>query len=275
VDVASTDKNGTMTEGRQVLRLVADTDREGTVFDPLPPELRRVLLAAALASPRPDGPDGATHPTDLAVLRGAHDAGLGDEIRQPRLAEVPFDAARAFYAALVAGRLCVKGAPERLVSRCLSGLRGGEERPLDAAGRVAWLDRAAGLAERGLRVLMVAEGPPQANPHDPRGLTALGFVAISDPLRPAVPWAVRRCLAAGVRVLMLTGDHPATARAIADEAGLLVPGRDEVVRAAELAELPDAELARRLEGVAVIARAAPWTSCASSRAYGSAGTSWP
>jgi len=257
VDVACTDKTGTLTEGRLALRLIADADQEATLFGPLPPELRHVLLAAALASPRLDGPDAATHPTDLAVLRAAREVGLEDEIRAPRLAEVPFDSARAFHAALVAGRLCVKGAPERLVPRCLHGRRRGEDQPLNPAGRATWLDRAARLAERGLRVLMVAEGPPQASPQDPQGLTALGFVAISDPLRPAVPWAVRRCLAAGVRVLMLTGDHPATARAIADEAGLLLPGHDEVLRAVELAELPPDELDRRLERAAVVARAAP------------------
>jgi magnesium-transporting ATPase (P-type) len=257
VDVACTDKTGTLTEGRLVLRLIADADQEATVYEPLPPELRQLLLAAALASPRPDGPEGATHPTDLAVLRGAEDAGLGETITTPRLAEVPFDSARAFHTTRIPGRLCVKGAPERLVPRCLGLRRRGAHVPLDAAGRAALLDRAAHLAERGLRVLMVAEGPPDADLRDPQGLTALGFVGISDPLRPAVPWAVRRCQAAGVRVLMLTGDHPATARAIADEAGLLLLGHDEVVRAAELAELPLEELGRRLERAAVVARAAP------------------
>jgi magnesium-transporting ATPase (P-type) len=85
----------------------------------------------------------------------------------------------------------------------------------------------------------------------------LGFIAISDPLRPSVPSAVRRCQAAGIRVMMLTGDHPATARAIAREAGLLVPGSDVVLRAADIAELTTEELDERLADVAVIARAAP------------------
>ena len=72
---------------------------------------------------------------------------------------------------------------------------------------------------------MVAEGSADTVAEDPQGLTALGFVGISDPLKPSVQEAVRRCQAAGIRVVMLTGDHPATARAIAGEAGLLSPAR--------------------------------------------------
>jgi magnesium-transporting ATPase (P-type) len=82
-------------------------------------------------------------------------------------------------------------------------------------------------------------------------------VGISDPLRPTVYPAVQRCLAAGIRVIMLTGDHPATARTIAGEAGLLAPGRSEVLKAADLAEMTPEALDHRLEGVAVIARATP------------------
>jgi calcium-translocating P-type ATPase len=257
VDVACTDKTGTLTEGRLVLRLLADAEQEALLPGPLPPGLRGLLLTAALASPHPAAPDAASHPTDIAVVRAAGAAGLDDEVRAPRQAEVPFDSARAFHASLVRGRLCVKGAPERLVGRC-AFVRGPDgEAALDEEARTALLARGARLAERGLRVLLVAAGPAGAGPADPQGLTALGFVGISDPLRPSVPAAVRRCLAAGVRVLMLTGDHPATARAIAREAGLLVPGREEVVRAAGLAELPPDELDRRLEKVAAIARAAP------------------
>jgi magnesium-transporting ATPase (P-type) len=104
---------------------------------------------------------------------------------------------------------------------------------------------------------MVGEGRPDGSLDDPQGLTCLGFVGISDPLRSSVPGAVRRCLVAGVRVIMLTGDHPATARAIAAEAGLLDGAYHEVVRAIDLADLPTADLDRRLESVAVIARATP------------------
>src|SRR5205814_9600465 len=133
------------------------------------------------------------------------------------------------------------------------------------------------LTERGLRVLMVADGPAEGSVDDPQELAALGFVGIRDTLRPGVPAAVRRCHDAGIRVIMLTGDHPATARAIAREAGLLAHeaqgGRreadgsafrprpsasaDAVLTATEIAELEESELDQRLEGATVIARATP------------------
>ncbi len=133
--------------------------------------------------------------------------------------------------------------------------RDGGEVPLDEAGRRELLLEARRLAERGLRVLMVAEGPSDTPLDDPRGLVALGFLGISDPLRSKVPAAVRRCHDAGVRVVMLTGDHPATARAIAREAGL--PGEDDVLTGAEIADLDDDRLDRRLERATVVARVTP------------------
>ncbi|MBV8999304.1 MAG: cation-transporting P-type ATPase, partial [Solirubrobacterales bacterium] len=92
---------------------------------------------------------------------------------------------------------------------------------------------------------------------DPDGLIALGYLGISDPLRPGVPDAVARCQAAGVRVIMLTGDHPATASAVAGEAGLSVNSGDAILTGAELAALDDRELDRRLERAHVIARVTP------------------
>lgn len=108
----------------------------------------------------------------------------------------------------------------------------------------------------GLRLLMVAEGASDTPLDDPQGLTALGFVGISDPLRDTVQAAVRRCHEAGVRVIMITGDHPATARTIAREAGLLNNGGD-VLTATEIAELHNGELDERLEHAVVISRATP------------------
>jgi calcium-translocating P-type ATPase len=257
VSVACTDKTGTLTEGRLALRMIADLDSEVALGTPLPAHLRHVLLAAALASPHPEAPVGITHPTDRAVLRAAQDEGLDEAMRALRLSEVPFDSARAFYAAQTRERLCVKGAPEKIVPRCSYLRLADREVPLNAATRDALLDRAASLAQRGLRVLFVAELTGTGNPPNPQGLTALGYLCIQDPLRATVAGAVRRCQEAGVRVIMLTGDHPDTARAIAREAGLLLYGNNEVLRAADLAELSPEALDRRLTGVAVVARAAP------------------
>src|SRR5581483_10863208 len=116
-------------------------------------------------------------------------AGLGAALRQPRADEAPFAPSRGFHAAAVGGRLCAKGAPEVLAPRCERLRRGGADEPLDDAGRDALAARARDYAARGLRVLLVAEGPAGGSVDAPRGLTALGFVGISDPLRPTVPAA--------------------------------------------------------------------------------------
>jgi magnesium-transporting ATPase (P-type) len=275
IDVACTDKTGTLTEGRLAVCLLecanvvgepgASAPGEGLSFalfltwgtnvPDSPDERRDLLLAAALACPHPDAEGAGVHMTDSAILRAAVAAGLSTELREPRLRELPFDSSRAFSASVFAGRVCVKGAPERLALRCTHLGRSGPR--LDAGGRAAMLERVAQLAAHGLRILMVAEGPDDTNLDDPHKLTVLGFIGISDPLRATVPGAVERCLLAGVRVLMLTGDHPSTARAIAQQAGLLVPGHNRIVRAADIADLSFEELDRALEGVAVVARATP------------------
>ena len=256
VDVACTDKTGTLTSGHLTLNLVADSHRDAALPGELPVDLRHVLLTAALASPHPDAPGASVNSTDVAVIRGAQDIGLDKELRVKHEAERSFDSMRFFHATVARGRLCVKGAPEGLFSRCSWVLRNGEKRPMDQDARLDLLAHSRRLFERGLRVLMVAEGPPDASLEDPQGLTALGFVGISDALRPEVRTAVSRCRNAGVRVIMITGDHPSTARTIAREAGLL--DRDgAVLSAPEIAQLSNDELDERLEHVSVIARATP------------------
>jgi calcium-translocating P-type ATPase len=256
VDVACTDKTGTLTQGRLAVSLVVVCGRELRWPGPSDAEARRVLRAAGLSSPHPDAADATAHPTDVAVVRAAEEAGLGADLRRPRTDEAPFVPSRGFHAAVVEGRLCSKGAPEVLVPRCARLLRDGREEALDDAGREVLIARARDYAARGLRVLLVAEGAASGPVDDPHDLTALGFVGISDPLRPTVPAAVRRCREAGVRVIMITGDHPATARRIAADAGLPVPD-DGLITGAELTELSNGDLDRRLRQVTVIARATP------------------
>ncbi|MDQ3549323.1 MAG: HAD-IC family P-type ATPase, partial [Chloroflexota bacterium] len=212
VDVVCTDKTGTLTEGRLALRLVTDADQEVRLPGVLPASLRHVVVTAALAGPHPDAPDASISPTDVAVVQAVEAAGLGAHVRADREAILPFDAARSFHAAIVGKRLCVEGAAEALVSRCSHVRHGGENHLLDEAGQQELLAKARHLAESGLRVLMVAEGSSDVPVDDPQNLVALGFLGISDLLRPTVPAAIRRCHDAGVRVIMLTGDHPTTAR---------------------------------------------------------------
>jgi cation-transporting ATPase I len=256
VDVACTDKTGTLTEGRLKLSLVSDGTREISLPAALPADVHHVLLTAVLAGPHPDALDATADRTDVAVAEGAREVGLGDELRMEREANLPFDSARSFHAAMVQGRFCIEGAAEALVSRCDWVRRDGEEYPLDEAGRDALLAHARRLAQRGLRVLMVAEGPHDAPMDDPRRLIALGFLGLSDPLRSTVAAAVTRCHDAGIRVVMVTGDHPATARAIAHDAGLSTDDH-QVLTGGEIAAFDDAELDRRLEHATIVARATP------------------
>ncbi|GLV60778.1 hypothetical protein KDH_75970 [Dictyobacter sp. S3.2.2.5] len=256
VDVVCTDKTGTMTRGRLQLTTVADTRQEATLSPNLSPELTRVVLAAALASPHPDEQGAGAHPTDVAVVQGAIVAGLREQISLKHDVDLSFDPVRSFSVTRIQDRLYIKGAPETILERCAFTLQDDGQRELDAAGRATLQSRSLELAEKGLRVLMVAEGPVDTRLDDPQNLTALGFVGISDPLRPTVVEAVRHCQQAGVRVVMITGDHPVTARAIAREAGLLGE-QDEVLNAATIADLQNGDLDRLIKNAAVIARATP------------------
>jgi magnesium-transporting ATPase (P-type) len=253
VDVACIDKTGTLTEGHLSLCLVADLDDEEGWPKRLATDFLHVLRIAGLASPHPDHLHASLHPTDHAVVHAAHEAGLADELRMLREAEAPFDAVRGFHGALVGGRVCIKGAPERIAPRC-TRIAG---KLLDDAGRQRLLDRADHLARRGLRVLLVAEGPGHAAPHDPSELDVVGFLGLTDRLRPSAPATIARCQEAGVRVLMITGDHLETARTIGRRAGLYHDNGHEAVTAAELLHLPPADLDVRMNHVAIVARATP------------------
>jgi calcium-translocating P-type ATPase len=267
VDIVCADKTGTLTRGELAVTMVDDLERMTELPDGLPPgRAREVLLAAALASPAPDAPDAHAHATDGAVVAAASRAGLRDALTVRRRDEAPFDPVRSLHATALADRVVVKGAAEAIVPRCTgvatAGTASGEGNDSTSARSVsdgvgaALLARAEELASRGLRVLMVAEGPADVAVDDPQGLTALGFVGISDPPRAGAANAVRRCREAGVRTIMLTGDHPATARRIAFELGL--PLEDgAVLTGDEVESLDNGQLEDLLARASVIARITP------------------
>jgi magnesium-transporting ATPase (P-type) len=255
VDLVCADKTGTLTEGRLTVSLVASLTEEVALPGTLNDDLRRVLLIGGLACPHPGSPSAEVHPTDRAMIRAAKAIGYSEELRACRDEEMPFTAARAYHAARVGASVCVKGAPERLIFRCK--ILHGRAEPLDDRARRDFLKRTAALAERGLRLLLVAEGPASTPLDDPDDMTALGVVGLSDPLRPDAAAAVANCRQAGIRVLMLTGDHPVTAAAIGRQAGLFTDERDKVYTASQLHDIAADELDRRLATAAVIARATP------------------
>ena len=146
--------------------------------------------------------------------------------------------------------VAAKGAPEAVMDLC----------HLDAAQRAHIGAVVDGLAAQGLRVLAVARGTFEgqdwpAGEHD-FDFTFVGLLGLADPVRPQVPAAIAECRAAGIRVVMITGDYPATARAIAQQAGLAGPDA-QVLSGDEMAALSDAALSERLATVNVCARIAP------------------
>ena len=254
VTVLCTDKTGTLTEGTMVARRLWTPAGEavitGTGYGPDGQVLRggqpldraagadvaELLTAAALcndAALRP--PDGDVHdwaavgdPTEAALLTAARKLGLRPEqlnVAAPRIAELPFDSGRKRMTTVhrrPAGgvRVICKGAPEVILSP-----------PMLAGGPgVAGLARARAqeLARDGFRVLAVAAADRPAVPGAAgeleQGLQLLGLVAIVDPPRRAAAATIASCQAAGITPVLITGDHPATARAIATELGILEPG---------------------------------------------------
>ena len=204
-------------------------------------------------------------PTEVALLEAARDRGVDHEDRRralPRIDEEPFDSGRKLMVTVHEepdGRLrtLVKGAPESVVALCA----------LPASGRVAVLAHSDALAGQGLRVLAAAErlddphGPPTAGwaapPDIPADLTLLGVVGMIDPPRQEAPAAVAECRTAGITPVMITGDHPATAAAIARRLGILEAGDDEVLVGSALSQMDDAALADAVRRVRVYARVDP------------------
>lgn len=260
VDVLCFDKTGTLTEGRIALNGVSD-GRVLRRLGELDHTHRRVLAAAVRATPQPRPNRPLEHLTDRAVLVGAEEERVRREDGHSewrRVATLPFEPSRGYHAALGQtsdGRLLsVKGAPEVLLPRAetFSG------RGLDAKGRARLLDEVDRMARRGLRVLAVAEraGTSMRLRDDTVSeLDLLGFLAFADPVRVQADASIRDLRDAGVQIVMITGDHPATAAAIADELGVSNGGR--TITGRELDGFDDATLDELAPSVSVVARSTP------------------
>ncbi|ROO82990.1 cation-transporting ATPase I [Actinocorallia herbida] len=266
VDVLCFDKTGTLTEGRLRLRQVSDGVDSAPVED-LPDGLLEVVAVAMRAGPDLNG-ERPPHPTDRAVMYAVDELGLGGRMEKwERLDELPFEPARGYHAVLGAsstGRwLSVKGAPELVLERCATWQREGASRPFDAVARARVAEEIEALARRGFRVLAVADREmpvgrraelTELTEEHVADLVFLGLLCIADPVRPTAAAAVARLRTAGVGIIMITGDHPSTAEAIAADLGIL-DGR--VMTGADLDALSDAELAKALSDVSVFARMTP------------------
>jgi P-type Ca2+ transporter type 2C len=190
------------------------------------------------------------------------DAALRD---LPRVAELPFDSAHKFMATFHRDgdqvRLFVKGAPDMLLARCTHWRVNGAEQPFGAAERARADADYHALAGLGLRGLVITSRTLAAEGFDPAGdlahwvsdLTYVGLVGLMDPPRPEAARAIAECRQAGIAVKMITGDHQATAMAVAAELGL----HGSAVSGAELDRLDAAQLAAAIDSVAVFARVTP------------------
>jgi Ca2+-transporting ATPase len=234
VTVIATDKTGTLTQNQMAVeRLHArDTDEAITAM----------VLANDVDSALSVG-----DPVEIGLVRYAKQQGVDVSALRtalPRVSVTPFDSQWKFMRVTVKDgqfkRSYLKGAVEVILKRCT----------LTAAERTHWLNLAEREAKAGFRVLGLARGKG----HTEENLELLGLVTLWDPPRAELPDALRRAESAGIHVVMITGDHPATARSIADKVGMNVSG---VMTGDELSQLKSAELAAAVARTNVFARATP------------------
>jgi Ca2+-transporting ATPase len=259
VSVICSDKTGTLTQNRMQVQ-VLEFPGGGT-----PPALWNAAVLCNDAAPDAGGA-WAGDPTETALVEAAQAGGIDAQavrLAMPRLHEWPFDSERKRMSTLHRDGqgwfVVVKGAPETLLPRCTRPAAGQQGAPLDVARA---LSAAGAMAEQGLRVLALAHRmctqDPSGQPSEAveTDLVLLGLVGLADPPRPEAKAAVADCRAAGITPVMITGDHPATALAIAREIGIAEAG-SMVLTGPQLAALDDSALQRLADIVRVYARVDP------------------
>jgi Ca2+-transporting ATPase len=250
--VLCTDKTGTLTENRMTIVELRLADGATARIGPVLPQAFRELAAAGVMAsvPKPFDPmEVAFHALAKADLRdGETLPGAGRTLAHcyalsPELLAM----SQAWHTEGNGFQIAAKGAPEAMASLC----------KLDTATHAALTVQVDEMAKAGLRVLGVAEAThagPLPSSQAGFAFRFLGLVGLADPLRASAPAAVAQCRSAGIRVIMITGDHPATAQTIAAQAGL--QGRS-VITGDDLAAMSDADLARAAKDVTIFARIMP------------------
>lgn len=270
VSYICTDKTGTLTlNSMHVAALETADGSDVPLGDPVSGEAPHALLTAiALCTETSASAEGGFlgDPTETALAHRARDAGYHRpeiETERARINVFPFDAERkrmtTVHAKSDGAVVYVKGAPEAILPLCAARLTDAGPVPLE---RDAALEAVARLASKGMRVLAVAERHMEAfDPDAPeeeveRDLTFLGLIGLIDPPRPEAQDAVAQCQRAGITPVMITGDHPATARAIGETLGI-IDGDGRVLTGAELAAMDDAAFDKVAGDIRIYARADP------------------
>ena len=281
VSVICSDKTGTLTQNRMHAERVlacgqawrpAAAEAEQTAPSPTHLHLLRAAALCNDACPSGDCDDVGRivwqgDPTETALTAVAAQADLVKpelEDETPRVRELPFDADRkrmtTFHRDGAAFEAFTKGAPESVVPRCTAHWSPTGPQPLDPGAVLAEVER---LAAQGLRVMAFAcrDWPRLPDAPDVEAieseLALIGLIGLIDPPREEAAAAVRDCVSAGIRPVMITGDHPATALAIAKRLGIVPEHASEVITGAALSEIDDAGLKERVLDVRVYARVDP------------------
>ena len=256
--VICSDKTGTLTQNKM------------TVVDHTGPQ-RLLATAMALCSDAAWTEEGAQgEPTEAALVNFAAEAGLKKpllEEQQPRVAEAPFDSSRKMMSTVhqIDGGFIqyTKGAPDEVLRLCTSYIENGEMRPMTEEKRRAILLENKAMADRALRVLAAAQRswgdklPEDISPETlEQDLCFIGLAGMIDPVRPEVKDAIHQCRKAGIRPVMITGDHKDTAVAIAKELDIL-DSADQAITGSALNDLTDEELAEAVPKYSVYARVQP------------------
>jgi Ca2+-transporting ATPase len=282
--VICTDKTGTLTKNEMTVRTVFTAGQSfvisGAGYAPdgeffledrpvAPPEpLLLTLKAAALASDarllkKEEGSWAIKgDPTEGALIVAAAKAGLWKDAldaENPRIHEIPFSSETkrmtTLHQTAEDATAYAKGAPEVILEGCDFVLSADGVQPLDDARREQIMRQAQDMASQALRVLGVAFKPGATPDNAATGMTFLGLIGMIDPPRPEARDAIATCVQAGIRPVMITGDHPLTAQAIARDLGLLDGGR--IVAGAELEAMSDEQLKRQVQNISVYARVSP------------------
>ncbi|NTW53824.1 MAG: cation-translocating P-type ATPase [Chlorobaculum sp.] len=283
--VICSDKTGTLTRDEMTVRRIYaagnDVSVAGSGYRPegemkidgvsgeLPPPVRELLQAGALCSDAMLGrsPEGewriSGDPTEAALIVAARKAGLDEiDLRQrfPRIDEQPFSSETkrmtTVHRSEATTFAIVKGAPEVLLPACSSALdASGQPEALDDSSRRDILEKVEAMGRDALRVIAIARKESAGIADASDGLTFLGLAGMIDPPREEAKEAVERCLAAGIRPVMITGDHPVTARAVARELGILRDGH--VLSGVEIEAMDDRALGEAAGSAEVFARVSP------------------